>query len=400
MLLDRYNSSFVSVRIYCFLKDIFYAVVAMMSGKKKPIQVDFSRILLNNGAHFGDVLLTLRLVGCIKKRYPKSKIGMVIGSWTLPMVKDCKDIDEIYIVDHWKLNRSKKSIADKIKQYLTTRKTALAQIKENKYTVAIDFFSRYPTTALLFFQADIPCRVGYTAGGGAPLLTHPLIWHEDDQHIIEYQAELLRKIGIPVHALEQSTIKFRYAKTEEELLKTHGLKKGEYIVCHIGSGEPTREWQKDKWAQLVRALSHNTNRIVFTGAGKREAADIRWILEADDCSNAFSICGKLSVCELIQLIKGAKLFIGCESFAGHIAAMCKTPQISVMHGATRVSQWQPFGNPRCVVVRASLACISCGAPAQCGYRHQCMKDIQVQDVLEAYDELMRSLQEAFPTNHI
>lgn len=391
MLLDRYNSSFLLVRIYCFLKDVLFSVIARISKQKKPSEINFSRILLNNGAHFGDVLLTLRLVSYIKKAHPNAKIGMIIGSWTLSMVRDCKDIDAVYIVDHWKLNRSKKSIVEKIKQYITTRKTALTQIKGDGYTLAIDFFSRYPTTALLFFQSDIPCRVGYTSGGGAPLLTHPLEWYEEDRHIVEYQADLLREIGIPVQALEKSTVNFRYAKKDEELFREYGLSAGEYIVCHIGSGEPTREWQKEKWVQLAQELIYHTNKIVFTGAGKREEDDIRWILHAIDSYHALSLCGKLSVCDLIRVIKAAKLFVGCESFAGHIAAMCKTPQISIMHGATRLSQWQPFGNPRCIVVRASLSCISCGAPAQCNLHHKCMEDIQVSDVLQAHREIAKKL---------
>ena len=387
--MSRYNSSFITVRIYCFLKDLFYSVIVKVSKKKNASEIEYSRILLNNGAHFGDVLLSLQLVSWIKKAHPTSKIGMVIGSWTLLMVKDCQDIDEIYIVDHWKLNRSQKSIVEKIKQYIATRKTALAQIRKDKYTVAIDLFSRYPTTAPLFFQADIPCRVGYTAGGGAPFLTHPLEWHEEDRHIIEYQADLLREIGIPVHPLEQPAVNFKYTKTDEELLTECGLSENEYIVCHIGSGEPTREWQKDKWVQLTKALTYHAKKIVFTGAGKREEEEIHWILNAVDSPNALSLCGKLSVCDLIQVIKSAKLFVGCESFAGHIAAMCKTSQISIMHGATRLSQWQPFANSRCCVVRASLSCISCGAPAQCNLHHQCMSDISVEDVLRAYDRLMK-----------
>ena len=386
--MSRYNSSFITVRIYCFLKDLFYSVLAKISRKKNSSEIDFSHILLNNGAHFGDVLLSLRLVSYIKKAHPNAKIGMVIGSWTLPMVKDCEVIDEIYILDHWKLNRAKKSIVEKVKQYIASRKTALAQIKKDRYTVAIDFFSRYPTTALLFFQAEIPGRVGYTAGGGAPLLTHPFEWYEEDRHIIEYQADLLRGTGIPVQMLEQSAVSFRYAKKDEDLLSGYGLSAGTYMVCHIGAGEPTKEWQKDKWVELAKALAYHAKKIVFTGAGKREEEEIHWILNAVDSPNALSLCGKLSVCDLIQVIKSAKLFLGCDSFAGHIAAMCKTPQISIMHGATRLSQWQPFGNPCCRVIRASLPCIACEAPAQCRIQHQCMRAISVADVLEAYEEMM------------
>ena len=278
---------------------------------------------------------------------------------------------------------------EKIRQYISTRKTALARIKRDEYTLAIDFFSRYPTTASLFFQADVPCRLGYTAGGGAPLLTHSLDWHEEDRHIIEYQADLLRKLGIPIHALEQSTVRFRYTRTKEEVLKEHGLSAGGYIVCHIGSGEPTREWQKDKWARLAEMLEKYTEKIIFTGAGRREVQEIQWILEESACRNAVSLAGKLSVCELIQVIGAADAFIGCESFAGHIAAMYQIPQISIMHGAANQFHWQPYHNKNCIVVKRCLDCSPCYFIKLCKKDNLCM-DIPLEDVTKAVEKVLKN----------
>ena len=349
-MLNRYNSSFITVRIYCFLKDILYFFLSVFMRQNKRNQIEYSKILLNNGAHFGDVLLSLQLVNYIKRAHPNCEIGMIIGSWTVPMVKECTDIDDIYIVDHWKMNRSKIPILRKIARYISTRKMALTQIKSKEYTVAIDLFTRYPTTAFLFFQANIPCRVGYSSGGGGALLTHALQWKEADRHIIEYQAELLRAIHIPVEDLETSYVNFHYDKSDEEVLLNHGLKKGKYLVFHIGAGDPVKEWSKERWSNLTQKLSIDTGAIVFTGAGEREKKDIADILANSSCKNAYSLCGVLSIYELIQIIHHAHLFVGCDSFAGHIAAMCKTSQVSIMYAKTKKAQWQPYGNIYCTVI--------------------------------------------------
>ena len=63
------------------------------------------KILVSNVAHLGDVLYSLRVVALLKEKYPSADIDFLCGSWSLPLVKSCSDINNVYVVDHWKLNR-------------------------------------------------------------------------------------------------------------------------------------------------------------------------------------------------------------------------------------------------------------------------------------------------------
>ena len=64
------------------------------------------RILLANGAHLGDVLLSTAVLPAIKTAFPDAEIGFLIGSWSREVLADHPLVARLHFVDHWKLNRS------------------------------------------------------------------------------------------------------------------------------------------------------------------------------------------------------------------------------------------------------------------------------------------------------
>ena len=126
----------------------------------------------------------------------------------------------------------------------------------------------------------------------------------------------------------------------------------------------------------------------MTGSGKREKNIIDDIVSSTKNRNVISLCNTLAISELFMVISHAELFIGCESFAGHIAGMYKVKQVSIMHGATKKVMWQPYSNQKCVVLRADIDCLECQAPRKCKYNHKCM-NIEVEAVLNAIATVAR-----------
>lgn len=387
-----YNSSYKMVRLYCMVKDIlFYLPASMIKKRDYSIEADKVRnIVVSNDAHLGDVLLTLRLIPYLKKAYPEANIDFVCGDWTAPLVRLCKDIDQVIVINHWKLNRSRIPLRCKFQKYFDTWFHAIQKLKLRKYDLAIDFYNHYPSMSYTFWLSGIRKIVGYTSGGGGPLLSNGLIFVSKRRHIIEYQADLLRCLGIDISNLQDSVANIRFKTPEERLLNIHNLTDKEYMVFHIGSGEPKREWQESKWIDLAQRCLESGRKLVFTGAGKREEQIIRRITEGIHSSNVISLCNKLTLDELFQIIKNARLFVGCESFAGHIAAMYHVPQVSIMHGATIKEQWQPYGNDNCSVVRANVKCLECGAQGKCNHKHKCM-DIKVAEVSDAVFDIDKKI---------
>lgn len=348
-------------------------VSRLLINKKLPQHKKVKKLLLRNPAALGDVFYTLRLVRAIKEANPGIFIGLLVGSWVLPLVKYSTDIDAIHIEDHWTLNRGNMSSAEKIGHWLYTRFCVVSEIKHEQYDMAIDLYPYFPSAASLLWQAGIPERIGYDSHEGNVFYTNAVKWANLDIHNVEYQSNLVKKASISISDISSVNIKIDFGKCDDDLLKTYSLFKKRYLVISVGSGEIKREWSIEKWQFLLKQMysSLQSYYFVFVGVGKREDERIVDLMQAV-FDRGMSLCNKLSIPELMQIIKHASLFIGLESFAGHIAAMYKVPQISIMHGSTKQVHWEPFANPNCTVVRKNMSCSPCYFPSHCQYENACM----------------------------
>src|ERR1700757_1328965 len=71
---------------------------------------DPKRILVLNGAHIGDIVISTSILPILRSAYPNAQIGFVTGSWSQMVLKDHPDVYFIHCVDHWWINRNGKSL--------------------------------------------------------------------------------------------------------------------------------------------------------------------------------------------------------------------------------------------------------------------------------------------------
>ena len=345
---------------------------------------EIKRLLLYNPAALGDVWYTLRLANAIKTANPCIEIGLLVGSWSADMVHECADVSYVHIVDHPIMVRKNLPCWKKIKQYWLTRRKALQEIKSINYDLAVDCYYFFPSASLLFYQAGIAKRIGYDSREGSSLYTKCLNWQIKDIHNVEYQADLLNLYKINVVNLEKSKVNF-CEKIDTAYTHNDQLQDG-YIVVSVGTGDPMREWPIEKWLVLLEMLKEYEYKVVFVGAGRKESERIE-LLRRKLSYSTISLCNKLTIVQLASIISKSNLFIGLESFTGHIAATYKIPQVSIMHGFTNQNHWQPYANPNCIVIRKNIECSPCYFPSRCKKSNLCM-DISCDDVIRAVRCLM------------
>jgi len=279
-------------------------------------------------------------------------------------------------VDHWRLSRSPKSLWSKFSRYLADRHTALEEMRSVKYDAAIETYHFFPNSASLLWQAGIPRRIGYKSGGGGPLFTDALPWIPADRHIATYHRDLLRALEpasfIPTPAMPDIGIGASIGPV------IHGVEPP-YVVVHMGAGSPLREWPEWKWVDLLAALAGDGNRIVFTGRGEREAAAAQRV--GRSLNSAIDLCDRLAWSEWVELIRGARLVVGVESVAGHLAAATHTPSVLVYTGMTNNAQWGPLTS-QCQTLRYPTACAPCYRSRGCSSM-ACVREVDVRQVLES-----------------
>lgn len=380
------------LRLYLYLYDVICYIIAKIFIDRKndilPINNN-SRILLSNMAAIGDVLYTLRCASVIKKQYPNVVIGMICSSSSSQLVLNCKDVDNVYIVDHWGLNRSKKNIGKKIINWLLFRKRAIEKIRKDKYDYAVDCYYYYPSSSLIFFQAKIKNTIGYDSNGGAYLLSKKIHWNCENIHNIEYQARLISLIGIDYSDLSHSLCDFITRCNDSELFSKLNINPSKSVVIAIGVGASARELDFNKWKIILEYLVKKGKNIILTGYGDKEYRLIKHLKSSIDNGNIISVCNKVDIIEMVQIVRNAYMFIGLESSAGHIAAMYKIKQISLMHGSTNLYHWQPYANNNCIVIRKQISCSPCYSPRYCKKNNACM-DLSIEDILFNINKMLSS----------
>lgn len=318
------------------------------------------KLLICNGAHLGDVILTTSLLPAIKEAYPSVKIGMAVGNWSLPVIQNHPLVDQVHVVDHWKQDRLKSG------RYLKTRRTALKEIKAFQYDTAVDCCFHFPNFACLLWQARIPIRIGFESAGLSPFLTHHYPWSPD--------ADISA-----VHAyfsLFSLFPKINPASLRPTLPLLPEEKREPYFVIHMGSGSEKKEWPLEKWSSLTQKLLADGHSLCFTGRGDKEFGQIEQIRAR--FPQIKNLCNALNWKEFVSTIQNAELLVGVDTSAGHIAAAARTPAILLFTGIHPPNLWRPFYEEIHVITNR-LPCSPCfrGCDSMA-----CIKEISVDEVYE------------------
>ena len=134
------------------------------------------RVLVVNWGHFGDVVTILPLLKFLQQHPRVRTLGVLVGSWSRPVLESSDIAATIHVIDHWALDRSSRSILRKLTRYLAQRHSLVSELKQANYDVSIDTFVNVPPAHGITWSASIPRRVGFNSAGLGPLLTDPFDW--------------------------------------------------------------------------------------------------------------------------------------------------------------------------------------------------------------------------------
>ena len=114
-----------------------------------------------------------------------------------------------------------------------------------------------------------------------------------------------------------------------------------YAVLHPGTRWKRKRWPMDRWVEVGRWLMGKGLRVVVSaGPDAEEVAGASELVKALG-GDAISTAGQLSWAHLAGLLQRARLFVGVDTAAMHLAAACQCPTVALF-GPSSVSQWQPW----------------------------------------------------------
>jgi len=165
-------------------------------------------------------------------------------------------------------------------------------------------------------------------------------------------------------------------KTKDSNIKLLGINPG----ASYGSA---KRWYPKKFADVAINLSSEYNIIIFGGIDEKDIAlDIEKYLIKNGVKNYQNLAATTSITELSNNIAKLDLFITGDSGPMHLAAALNIPTVAIF-GPTNYKETSQWMNEKNTIVKKNLECQPCMKRTCPLKHHNCMKQIEVSDVLKA-----------------
>jgi ADP-heptose:LPS heptosyltransferase len=307
----------------------------------------------------GDCLLLTAPVRALKEEFPQFRVTVLVE----PRFADCfdgnPDFDEILAV------RNKYTIGPRL---LLTR----------WFDVILNLHGG--PTSLFYSCLAWGKRIGRENYQAAKLYNGLVPAPDPHAHTVESTMAAFTWLGVR----REQPPPLRYEVHPKQAARMQEKLRGrQYVVIHPGSVLETKRWNAQRFGQVAHRLAGRGLTIVVT-AGPGEEVFASQV--ARETSGAVILLG-LTIPELAELIRGARLYIGNDSGPLHLASAVGTPSVAVW-GSSDSTRWRPWSTEH-RVIQNPFECNPCP-----GYRclvaesPLCIESVTVEQVSAAADQLL------------
>lgn len=277
------------------------------------------KIIIEQHHGIGDLVHMLPFLKSLRKKFPKAKIDMILGSKEQEeIIRSTGIADNVYL-----LTLSKMSKKEIIKFIL--------KIRSQRYDIGFiaPSTTNWKGRALLYL---IGCKkkVFFGVENKTGIVGREYITKKDEsRHVIERSLDLLRRIDNNTIDIEYFNIISPKCIEIESLLGFNPINDSP-IVCCVGTGdtiifkegkkyiENVKKWDIKKWAALIETLSKH-KKVVLLG-GKKEEEELNQIDEDFfKGDNIINLINKISLMDSVAIIKNSALVISGDTGLLHIA---------------------------------------------------------------------------------
>jgi len=334
------------------------------------------RILVIKLGALGDIILISPSLKLLRKRFPKSKICLLVDERFYEAANHLPFVDEI-LVYHRK--KSKGGLRRYIKM--------VQRLRSYRFDLSIDF-QNIPKTHLAAYLAGIPRRLGFKRGPLGFLLTSGAVGHKKTLPPVPHQFQVLKGMGLGFghqdESLELKTMPTTTARVDR-LIKTDADQKEKRLLVGfaLSASEKwvTKNWPLDSFVKLGQAiLKEYPARLVLIGTSN-EAKRASEFCGHFDPKDVWNLAGKTDMPEMLEVIRRLDLLAAPDSAPLHVASAFQTPVLGFF-GPTDSKRHAPPGIKQ-TIFQKTVSCGPCYKRECPAKTFDCMKLITVRDVFSA-----------------
>jgi ADP-heptose:LPS heptosyltransferase len=124
-----------------------------------------------------------------------------------------------------------------------------------------------------------------------------------------------------------------------------------FVVVHPGTARDEKYWSAGRWAAVIDHLAGERQlQVVLTGSADAREQEHLAMVKAAAKFEPVDLSGKFDLVGLTELLRRARLVLGVDSAAMHLAALFGRPEIALF-GPTNPFHWRPL-HPRAQILLA------------------------------------------------
>lgn len=282
----------------------------------------------------GDVLLTTPFVRSLKAQWPDTPIDMLVFRGTEGVVEHNPDVRKVITVAQRAPLRERIADAMRLWRRYDLACAAISSDRPRFYA----FFAGKKRIALV--DPDRVTRLNRIMLHGIALNEHQSV------HTVRSSLALASLLGIA----EQADVvppgigddPARRAAFDARFDVPGVIEPGQpFVVLHLLPMFEYKRWTIDGWVELIRSLRAAGLAVVLSGGPAQAEREYAERVASVSGEPVLNLVGELSFGESAELYRRARLYIGPDTGATHVAAATGTPTVAIF-GPTDAVRWGPW----------------------------------------------------------
>lgn len=356
-------------------------------------------ILIIRFSSIGDIVMALPVAHAIKELYGEScKVIWMTKKIYGGLVENNEFIDEVLYFEDFRNNyfRVLKEIVRNYNKYFSKEemlgpvlfpsilKILPSVMNKRKFDLVIDLQGGVESSIISMMSSKFRLIPGFIDNGIQRFYVK-IKGYDPLRHRVQDNLDVVRFLGY-----RGEDIKFGWRFTLEEkknfenLCVDNGIKKNDkYIVCVIRTTWRSKNYPLENWVRIIKYLNDNNKKVIIIG-GKEEKIAAEKLEEIIGRNNRLvNLAAKISLRELIMVVKNCSLVITGDTGPMHIAASLNKFIIALM-GPTDPIKYGPYCKKNKLVL-VNHICRGCNETV-CPKGMDCLGDIVPEKVIEIIRE--------------
>jgi heptosyltransferase-2 len=337
-------------------------------------------IVVIQTAFIGDAVLTLPLIQVVRKKFPRSKVDIVVTPRSKDLFVNHPDIREVIAFDKRGKDRGIGGLL-RLAKHLQSRSYDLALVPH-----------RSIRSAALALLAGIPRRIGFNKSAGRLLLTATAPYrkelHEIDRNLTLLQALSVGPVQRELPRLYPSESDQK--KVDRLLIELEVGNPEKLVAMAPGTIWNTKRWPKERFASLAVNFDESGLEVVLIG-GTEDRGICNEIRTLSKSSLVHDASGALTLLQSAELIRRCRLLVSNDSAPMHLATAVGTPVVAIFGATVPAFGFGPTGPFDVVVEIQGLKCRPCSIHGgeKCPIKtFDCMFDISNNRVFRTAMEIL------------